>query len=206
MHKILLVLPLLFWTGIHCFSQHRIQIQLTSSQPNQLVASAGADVLSPANNVQIGGFPAAEGGVEPYTYAWSPAEGLSSADVANPELNSDSTLTYTLLITDQRGCTSADTLSLFIIPNKVNEHGESALRLYPNPAGGIVNIELLQQFEKANLNLSVLDEAGREVLTERPEVVSDIIRLDIRGLSVGFYTVVLNDGKSTCSQQLAIKR
>jgi hypothetical protein len=206
MMKTALIIVLSLALAFQGLSQNRIQIQLTSSQPNQLVASAGSDVLSPANNVQIGGFPAAEGGVEPYTYAWSPAEGLSSADVANPELNSDSTLAYMLLITDQRGCTSADTLSLFIIPNKVNEHGESPLRLYPNPAGGIVNIELLQQFEKTNLNLSVLDETGREVLTERPEVVSDIIRLDIRGLSVGFYTVVLNDGKSTCSQQLAIKR
>ncbi len=206
MHKILLVLPLLFWTGIHCFSQHRIQIQLTSSQPNQLVASAGADVLSPANNVQIGGFPAAEGGIEPYTYAWSPSTGLSNADVANPELTADSSLTYILLITDQRGCTSTDTLSLFLIPNKVNESGESQLRVYPNPAGGIVNIELVQQFENANLQLMILDDTGREVFATRPEIVSDVIQLDIRSLSAGLYTVILNDGTSSGRQQLVIKR
>jgi hypothetical protein len=206
MHKILLVLLLLFWTGIHCFSQHRIQIQLTSSQPNQLVASAGADVSSPASNVQIGGFPAAEGGLEPYTYAWSPSIGLSSADVANPELTADSALTYILLITDQRGCTSTDTLSLFLIPNKVTESGEASLRVYPNPAGGIVNIELSQQFENANLQLMMLDETGREVYTSRPEVISDAIQLDIRSLSSGLYTIILNDGTSSCRQQLVIKR
>jgi len=206
MHKILLVLPLLFWTGIHCFSQHRIQIQLTSSQPNQLVASAGADVSSPASNVQIGGFPAAEGGIEPYTYAWSPSIGLSNADVANPELTADSALTYILLITDQRGCTSTDTLSLFLIPNKVNELGESQLRVYPNPAGGIVNIELVQQFENANLQLMILDDTGREVFATRPEIVSDVIQLDIRSLSAGLYTVILNDGTSSGRQQLVIKR
>jgi len=206
MHKILLVLLLLFWTGIHCFSQHRIQIQLTSSQPNQLVVSAGADVSSPASNVQIGGFPAAEGGLEPYTYAWSPSIGLSSADVANPELTADSALTYILLITDQRGCTSTDTLSLFLIPNKVTESGEASLRVYPNPAGGIVNVELLQQFENANLQLMMLDETGREVYRSRPEVISDAIQLDIRSLSTGLYTIILNDGTSSCRQQLVIKR
>jgi hypothetical protein len=206
MHKILLVLPLLFWTGIHCFSQHRIQIQLTSSQPNQLVASAGADVSSPASNVQIGGFPAAEGGIEPYTYAWSPSTGLSNADVANPELTADSSLNYILLITDQRGCTSTDTLTLFLIPNKVNESGESQLRVYPNPAGGIVNIELVQQFENANLQLMILDDTGREVFATRPEIVSDVIQLDIRSLSAGLYTVILNDGTSSGRQQLVIKR
>lgn len=206
MHKILFVLPLVFWSGIHSFSQHRIQIWLTSSQPNQLVASAGADVSSPASNVQIGGFPAAEGGIEPYTYAWSPSIGLSSADVANPELTADSALTYILLITDQRGCTSTDTLSLFLIPNKVTESGEASLRVYPNPAGGIVNIELSQQFENANLQLRMLDETGREVFTTCPEVISDAIQLDIRSLSSGLYTIILNDGTSSCRQQLVIKR
>jgi hypothetical protein len=204
--KIALIIVLSLAFAFQSLSQNRIQVQLTSSQPNQLIASAGTDVSAPANNVQIGGFPAAEGGLEPYTYAWSPSIGLSSADVANPELTADSALTYILLITDQRGCTSTDTLSLFLIPNKVTESGEATLRVYPNPAGGIVNVELLQQFENANLHLMMLDETGREVYTSRPEVISDAIQLDIRSLSTGLYTIILNDGTSSCRQQLVIKR
>lgn len=206
MMKIALCLFLGLTLALQGLSQNRIQIQLTSSQPDQLTANAGADVSAPATNVQLGGFPAAEGGIEPYTYAWSPSIGLSSADVANPELTADSALTYSLLITDQRGCTSTDTLSLFLIPNKVTESGEASLRVYPNPAGGIVNIELSQQFENVNLQLMMLDETGREVFTTRPEIVSDVIQLDIRNLSAGLYTIILNDGTSSSRQQLVIKR
>jgi len=206
MMKIALIIVWSLALAFQGLSQNRIQVQLTSSQPNQLIASAGTDVSSPASNVLIGGSPTAEGGLEPYTYAWSPSIGLSSADVANPELTADSSLTYILLITDQRGCTSTDTLSLFLIPNKVTETGEAKLRVYPNPAGGIVNVELLQQFENANLQLMMLDETGREVYTSRPEVISDAIQLDIRSLSAGLYTIILNDGTSSCRQQLVIKR
>ena len=206
MMKIALIIVLSLALAFQGLSQNRIQVQLTSSQPNQLIASAGTDVSSPASNVLIGGSPTAEGGLEPYTYAWSPSFGLSSADVANPELTADSALTYILLITDQRGCTSTDTLSLFLVPNKVTESGEATLRVYPNPAGGIVNVELLQQFENANLQLMMLDETGREVYTSRPEVISDAIQLDIRSLSTGLYTIILNDGTSSCRQQLVIKR
>jgi hypothetical protein len=206
MMKIALIIVLSLALAFQGLSQNRIQVQLTSSQPNQLIASAGTDVSSPASNVLIGGSPTAEGGLEPYTYAWSPSFGLSSADVANPELTADSSLTYILLITDQRGCTSTDTLSLFLIPNKVTESGEATLRVYPNPAGGIVNVELLQQFENANLQLMMLDETGREVYTSRPEVISDAIQLDIRSMSSGLYTIILNDGTSICRQQLVIKR
>jgi hypothetical protein len=206
MMKIALIIVWSLALAFQGLSQNRIQVQLTSSQPNQLIASAGTDVSSPASNVLIGGSPTAEGGLEPYTYAWSPSIGLSSADVANPELTADSSLTYILLITDQRGCTSTDTLSLFLVPNKVTESGEATLRVYPNPAGGIVNVELLQQFENANLQLMMLDETGREVYTSRPEVISDAIQLDIRSLSAGLYTIILNDGTSSCRQQLVIKR
>jgi len=206
MMKIALIIVLALALAFQGLSQNRIQIQLTSSQPNQLVASAGTDVSSPASNVLIGGSPTAVGGVEPYTYAWSPSFGLSSSDVANPELTADSSLTYILLITDQRGCTSTDTLSLFLIPNKVNEAGESLLRIYPNPSGGIVNIQFVQQFDHGNLQLMILDDTGREVLTARPEIVSEVIQLDIRSLSAGLYTVILKDGNSSCSQQLVIKR
>lgn len=206
MMKIALIIVLALALAFQGLSQNRIQIQLTSSQPNQLVASAGTDVSSPASNVLIGGSPTAVGGVEPYTYAWSPSFGLSSSDVANPELTADSSLTYILLITDQRGCTSTDTLSLFLIPNKVNEAGESLLRIYPNPSGGIVNIQFVQQFDHGNLQLMILDDTGREVLTARPEIVSEVIQLDIRSLSAGLYTIILKDGNSSCSQQLVIKR
>jgi hypothetical protein len=64
----------------------------------------------------------------------------------------------------------------------------------------------VQQFENANLQLMILDDTGREVFATRPEIVSDVIQLDIRSLSAGLYTVILNDGTSSGRQQLVIKR
>ncbi|MEO6489556.1 MAG: Ig-like domain repeat protein, partial [Ferruginibacter sp.] len=74
------------------------------------VASAGpALTMCSPGSTTIGGTPSGSGSTGPYTYAWSPALGLSSTTASNPTVTAPpATLpaTYTLVVTDAGGCTS----------------------------------------------------------------------------------------------------
>ena len=79
--------------------------------PPDLVASAGPDqTIAPGGSVQIGGSPAASGGIAGYTYNWQPAAGLSDAHAPNPLASPAETATYQLTVTDAAGCTATDSV------------------------------------------------------------------------------------------------
>ncbi|MBS1558792.1 MAG: hypothetical protein JST69_08675, partial [Bacteroidetes bacterium] len=69
--------------------------------------------LTPLNNA------VATGGSGPYTYAWSPATGLSSTSVYNPNANPVTTTTYTLTATDANGCSGSNTVAVQVF-NPIN--------------------------------------------------------------------------------------
>jgi predicted extracellular nuclease/cytoskeletal protein CcmA (bactofilin family) len=66
------------------------------------VANAGDDkAICAGGSTTIGGAPAASGGGGgPYTFSWSPADGLSATNVANPTASPATTTTYTLTVTE----------------------------------------------------------------------------------------------------------
>lgn len=78
-----------------------------------LVVDAGPDQVTCAGStVLLGGSPTASGGIPPYTYAWAPGTGLSSATVANPTATATAYQQYILTVTDVAGCSSMDTTSV----------------------------------------------------------------------------------------------
>jgi hypothetical protein len=56
----------------------------------------------------------ASNGTGPYTYSWSPAAGLSDANIADPIVIASGT--YTLTITDANNCTDVETVTVTITP------------------------------------------------------------------------------------------
>ncbi|MDI6791649.1 MAG: PKD domain-containing protein [bacterium] len=70
-------------------------------------ANAGSDVtVCSGTCTALSG--SATGGTGPYTYAWRPAAGLSNPNIANPTACPTATTTYTLTVTDNKGCTDSD--------------------------------------------------------------------------------------------------
>jgi len=57
----------------------------------------------------------AENGEEPYTYLWSPAEGLDDATSAMPAVQIDETRTYTVTVSDAEGCFAEDSVVVTIL-------------------------------------------------------------------------------------------
>jgi len=54
---------------------------------------------------------ASTGGV---TYAWSPSTGLSASNIASPTVNITTTTTYTVIVTNEEGCTAIDDITITV--------------------------------------------------------------------------------------------
>lgn len=88
---------------------------ITVSVVPALSVNAGSDAtIYAGNSVSIGGNPSASAGTAPYTYSWSPAVGLNSAQVANPTAKSAATTTYSLTVSDSQGCTAASSVTVTV--------------------------------------------------------------------------------------------
>ncbi|WP_236969372.1 SprB repeat-containing protein, partial [Membranihabitans marinus] len=76
------------------------------------VADAGlAATICMGQTWQLGGVPAATGGVPPYTYHWTPESGLmnlADTNIARPVVQPDLYSIYTLEVTDAAGCQDLD--------------------------------------------------------------------------------------------------
>lgn len=66
--------------------------------------------------VTIGGSPTANYGTSPYTFAWSPATGLSCTTCSNPVASPAGTTTYTVTVTDNAGGTMTDNVTITVNP------------------------------------------------------------------------------------------
>ena len=74
-----------------------------------ITANGGGDATTcedAGTGVQLNG--SSSGGVAPVTYSWSPTDGLSDPNIANPTANPTATTTYTLTASSADGCTSTD--------------------------------------------------------------------------------------------------
>ncbi|MCB9235835.1 MAG: T9SS type A sorting domain-containing protein [Bacteroidia bacterium] len=95
---------------------------LIYGSPVGVQADAGNSVnICPGDSLVLGGSSTAIGGTAPFTYAWSPATGLSSASAANPVATPSATTTYTVVITDSAGCvdSSSITVTLGSLPSQL---------------------------------------------------------------------------------------
>ncbi|MGP8201349.1 MAG: YDG domain-containing protein [Limisphaerales bacterium] len=88
-----------------------------SFSASSLAASAGnPETICAGGNTSIGGSPTASGGAGGYTYAWSPATGLSSTNVANPSASPTTTTTYTVTVTDSSLNTAHASVTVTVNP------------------------------------------------------------------------------------------
>ena len=91
-----------------------------SSSDNALVVVNAAPIVSagPDKVINVGMITplnaSVSGGHAPYTYLWTPATGLNNANVLVPLASPVVTTTYTLLVTDNVGCTSSDQVTVTV--------------------------------------------------------------------------------------------
>ncbi|MFO8130222.1 MAG: PKD domain-containing protein, partial [Bacteroidales bacterium] len=88
-------------------------------------ATADPATICGNGNSQLTATPS--GGTPPYDYLWSPDDSLNNPAVFNPVASPDQSTNYTVVVTDQRGCTAMSMVALNVLPTP------SAAFTYQNP-------------------------------------------------------------------------
>lgn len=80
-----------------------------------VIADAGsAAAVCSGLGATIGGSPTGSGGTGTLTYSWSPTAGLSSSTVANPVATPVVLTTYTVTVTDTKGCSATSSVTVTV--------------------------------------------------------------------------------------------
>ncbi len=78
------------------------------------------------DSVTIGGAPTATDGTPPYSYSWTPVDGLDDPTASNPKAAPDATTEYTVEVTDANGLTDTDAVTVTVLPLPVADAGDDA--------------------------------------------------------------------------------
>lgn len=126
------------------------------------------------------------GGTAPYEFLWSTGS-------INDTLEMLGVGTYQVTVTDANDCESVGTVMLV-------DAGETLLadsgRLYPNPAGDLVNLELHLN-RSADLDIELFDWTGRRITAFRKIHQDGVIPIPLDGLATGLYLVRARIGLQT---------
>jgi photosystem II stability/assembly factor-like uncharacterized protein len=95
---------------------------------NPLVADAGNDyAIICGGSIKLDSVVSNYSGSGVLSYSWSPAIGLNSTTIANPVSNVTLTTKYKVMVTTPNGCTSVDSVAVFVGSLSANAGGNKTL-------------------------------------------------------------------------------
>jgi len=168
-----------------------VRTAVNNTAPPVVNAGNNKYVVWPAT-VVIGGSPSASGGTTPYSYSWTPATALNNATNANPICSTNTSISYTLMVTGDNGCKASS--SMYVIANPayciVLKRAHDAETYLTNNA--ILYFKFEEEYTKQNSNLKyVLYNDKHQVVPSAivlPEVIGDNryqLNLSTLGLTIG---------------------
>jgi len=190
------------WTGSLSAQNRTILVQ----QPPELKADAGKDIIITAGQAcRLGDNPTASGGTGNYIYLWEPSTNLNNPALANPIANPGRTTTYTVYITDESNCTSADEITVIVQASGVSdEPAELGVMVYPNPTDGNVHLDAVNC--NGPTTIRIYNSLGQEIMF-RELLPAGILqeRFDLSGNSQGLYYIRLINGGNLVIKPVILK-
>lgn len=173
-------------------TQAQITLHFTINQPPALVADAGGDkTIHQGEKVQLGSTTTASGGKGDYTYQWTPSTGLDGTDTANPLAAPDTTITYTVIVTDANGCTETSQAVVTVdqptgLESPLDPLG---INVFPNPSPGLFTVTTNESISGGVLLIEVISPLGQTVYTEdiHDAHLGLKLSIDLSALGKGMY-------------------
>jgi hypothetical protein len=186
-------------------AQQRIFVSVNSNQPPTLNASAGSDTSITGSDLTIGDTPTAIGGLAPYTYQWLPEMGLNDASTPNPIYSGDQPQSYSLIVTDIRGCTARDTINI-VISGFPDVQNDDLLLVYPNPGAGMIRLKMKEGVKQSSYPIILQSASGQLVFNRIWENVKNEYLIDVSTLASGNYVISIGEGKGLITRKLMINK
>lgn len=132
------------------------------------------------------------GGTPGYTYSWSNGETTEDLDNLSAGI-------YTVMVTDNNGCTAEISTEVLNESNaNTSTLQDIVLNVYPNPSYGNVKIS----WKGSGMKLSVIEQSGRVVMNRSIQNYQTIMLTD---LEAGMYMVTIKSTNgSTATKQLIV--
>jgi len=172
-----------------CHSYASVAILATSTLPS---IDLGPDIFDPN-----GGTATLDAGNHT-SYLWNNNSTASTLTVTQ-------TGTYWVEVSNNDGCTSADTIYIEIWPTGINELDQATggIKIYPNPAQNFLQFEMNPEI--TSVSVALIDAKGSTVL--RTRLLNDgLTTLDVSALPNGIYSMNIVNGQSVSTHRLVIAR
>ncbi|MBS1921515.1 MAG: tandem-95 repeat protein [Bacteroidetes bacterium] len=178
-----------------------VTITVKAAPPVPPTANAGNDqtIVLPANTITLSGSGSTPTG-SISSYAWSQLSGPATSTIVSPTQSQTSVQNliagnyqFILTVTSSNGLTGKDTVQV-TVQNSPNRNQVSAtVKLYPNPASTIINLEITGASEKSSGYINIYDALGHLVYSENLNRDQFTItkQIDVSSFKSGIYFVTL---------------
>ena len=165
---------------------------VTLGQPAELMAIiSDMDLIIDNDGAYIN--VAASGGTAPYTYTLLPDGDAQLLGLFTFTDTSEAGF-YQVAVDDSKGCgpVMTDTIEIYYLIDGLSEETLMTLRVYPNPASNLVNVEM--QLDAAEVNIEVVSLMGQIVMRKEAFTSGGELRetLDVSDLAKGMYMLRVN--------------
>ncbi len=147
------------------------------------------------------------GGIQPYDYLWKPNHGLTDSTSSSFWAKPDTSVAYSLTLTDFSGCTVTAPPAYFINVNPVGvswqKNKMSSIDAYPNPAADFITLDLGVEYSNQKL-VQIINNTGNVCIEKKTS--NGRLLLNLQPLPKGLYFYrVLSTGKQIKKGKFIIK-
>jgi hypothetical protein len=126
-----------------------------------------------------------------YSYLWNNNSENPYLEISGNDLGTGSH-TIWVVVTDTNTCQNSDTMIVTVVPytNIGMTHNNNLLRVFPNPTGGLLHIEV-SDFPDEDIIVKLFNQQGEEIISDKihTENKGRIILLNIASYPAGLYYV-----------------
>lgn len=180
-----------FSSLVYAFSTKYIDLDFHSI--DNLSVDAGSDhTIESGQSITLGGNQTAEGGIEPYSFTWSPDLFLSSTNDPNPNAYPANSITYNVKVVDSRGCILSDDVYIETGSTSKSITASVTFNVYPNPCTEYITIKSDILIE--NTKILLHNAIGQCVNSYNIFQNTNEYRLNLSNIEPGYYVLSVQNG------------